>query len=206
MTPRLLDYCRDHCDWLLELIHTLIRIESPTDDKAAVDRCGAVLADRLRALGATVSPVPQTAAGDHLLARFGEGPRQVLIIGHFDTVWSIGQLNRMPIREEAGRLHGPGVLDMKAGIALGMLATRAVLALAPPADARITMLWTTDEETGSDTSRTLIEAEARQSEAVLVLEPALAGGALKTARKGIGQYSSPCTAFRRTPAWTRARA
>jgi glutamate carboxypeptidase len=77
---------------------------------------------------------------------------------------------------------------MKAGIALGMLATRAVQRLAPPTDARITMLWTTDEETGSDTSRALIEAEARQSEAVLVLEPALAGGALKTARKGVGQY------------------
>jgi glutamate carboxypeptidase len=188
MTPRLLDYCRDHRDWLLELIHTLIRIESPTDDKAAVDRCGAVLAERLRDLGATVSVVPQSAAGNHLFARFGRGPRQVLVIGHFDTVWPIGQLGRMPIREEAGRLHGPGVLDMKAGISLGMLATRAVLALAPPADARVTMLWTTDEETGSDTSRALIEAEARESEAVLVLEPALAGGALKTARKGIGQY------------------
>jgi glutamate carboxypeptidase len=80
------------------------------------------------------------------------------------------------------------VLDMKAGIGLGMLATRAVMELAAPADARITMLWTTDEETGSDTSRALIESAAKQSEAVLVLEPALAGGALKTARKGIGQY------------------
>jgi glutamate carboxypeptidase len=188
MTPRLLDYCRDHRDWLLELIHTLVSIESPTDDKSAVDHCGAALAERLRELGAAVSSVPQTSAGDHLLARFGQGSRQVLVIGHFDTVWPFGQLARMPIRQEAGRLHGPGVLDMKAGIALGMLATRAVLALAPLADARITMLWTTDEETGSDTSRALIEAEARQSEAVLVLEPALAGGALKTARKGVGQY------------------
>jgi glutamate carboxypeptidase len=188
MTPRLLDYCRNHRDWLHDLIHALLRIESPTDDKPAVDRCGAVLAARLREIGAAVTPVPQVEAGDHLLARFGSAPRQVLVIGHFDTVWPIGQLGRMPIREEKGRLHGPGVLDMKAGIALGMLATRALMALAPPADVRVTMLWTTDEETGSDTSRALIEAEARQSDAVLVLEPALAGGALKTARKGIGQY------------------
>jgi glutamate carboxypeptidase len=188
MTPRLLDYCRDHHDWLLDLIHALVAIESPTDDKAAVDRCGALLAERLRAIGAEVTTVPQPVAGDHLLARFGTGPRQVLVIGHFDTVWPIGQIGRMPIREDAGRLHGPGVLDMKAGIALGMLATRAVMELAAPAGARIAMLWTTDEETGSETSRTLIETEARQSEAVLVLEPALAGGALKTARKGIGQY------------------
>ena len=188
MTPRLLQYCRDRQDWLLDLIHALVTIESPTDNKGAVDRCGAVLADRLRSIGAAVTAVPQTAAGDHLLARFGTGGRQVLVIGHFDTVWPIGQLGRMPFREEAGRLHGPGVLDMKAGIALGMLATRALVDLAPPSDTRITMLWTTDEETGSDTSRALIEAEARQSEAVLVLEPALAGGALKTARKGVGQY------------------
>jgi glutamate carboxypeptidase len=188
MTPRLLDYCRDHRDWLLDLIHALLSIESPTDDKGAVDRCGAVLADRLRDLGAAVTRVPQTEAGDHLLARFGTGPRQVLVIGHFDTVWPIGQLARMPITEAHGRLHGPGVLDMKAGIALGMLATRALMAVAPPAEGRVTMLWTTDEETGSDSSRTLIEAEARQSDAVLVLEPALVGGALKTARKGIGQY------------------
>ena len=188
MTPRLFQYCRDRQDWLLDLIHALVTIESPTDNKGAVDRCGAVLADRLRSIGAAVTAVPQTAAGDHLLARFGTGGRQVLVIGHFDTVWPLGQLDRMPFREEAGRLHGPGVLDMKAGIALGMLATRALVDLAPSSDTRITMLWTTDEETGSDTSRALIEAEARQSEAVLVLEPALAGGALKTARKGVGQY------------------
>ena len=188
MTPRLFQYCRDRQDWLLDLIHALVTIESPTDNKGAVDRCGAVLADRLRSIGAAVTAVPQTEAGDHLLARFGTGARQVLVIGHFDTVWPLGQLDRMPFREEAGRLHGPGVLDMKAGIALGMLATRALVDLAPSSDTRITMLWTTDEETGSDTSRALIEAEARQSEAVLVLEPALAGGALKTARKGVGQY------------------
>ena len=77
---------------------------------------------------------------------------------------------------------------MKAGIALGMLATRAVLELAPPRDTRIVMLWTTDEETGSDTSRALLETEAQRSEAVLVLEPALPGGVLKTRRKGCGEY------------------
>jgi glutamate carboxypeptidase len=188
MTPRLLDYCRDHRDWLFDLVHALLSIESPTDDKGAVDRCGAVLATRLRDLGAEVTPVPQTEAGDHLLARFGTGPQQVLVIGHFDTVWPIGQLARMPITEADGRLYGPGVLDMKAGIGLGMLATRALMELAAPDAARVTMLWTTDEETGSASPRAWIEAEARHSNAVLVLEPALAGGALKTARKGIGQY------------------
>lgn len=188
MTPRLLDYCRTQQDWLLDLIHALVAIESPTDDKAAVDRCGSLLAERLRATGAVVTPIPQAVSGDHLRARYGTGPRQVLILGHFDTVWPIGQIERMPLREDNGRLHGPGVLDMKAGIALGMLAARALMELAPPADVSVAMLWTTDEETGSGTSRASIEAEAARSDAVLVLEPALAGGALKTARKGIGQY------------------
>ncbi|MGE3888218.1 MAG: M20 family metallopeptidase [Vicinamibacterales bacterium] len=188
MTRRLLEYTRTHTPWMLELIETLVAIESPTDDKAAVDRCGQALADWLGAMGAPVTRIAAASAGDHLVARFGPGPRQVLILGHFDTVWPVGQLARMPIRRADGRLYGPGVLDMKAGIALGMLATKALLELAPPGDARITMLWTTDEEEGSETSRALIESEAARSEAVLVLEPALAGGALKTSRKGIGQY------------------
>ncbi len=188
MTTALLKYCEAERDWMLELVETLAAIESPTDDKAAVDRCGAVLADRLAAIGGAVTRIGVSGAGDHLCARFGRGPRQVLLLGHFDTVWPIGQMARMPLRREGGRLHGPGVLDMKAGISLGMLATRALFELDAPADLQIVMLWTTDEETGSRTSRALIEAEAARSEAVLVLEPALAGGALKTSRKGIGQY------------------
>ena len=95
---------------------------------------------------------------------------------------------------------------MKAGIALGMLATRALFALAPPADARVVMLWTTDEETGSRTSRALLETEARQSDAVLVLEPALPGGVLKTSRKGCGEYEIVVHGEPRTPASIRARA
>ncbi len=188
MTRRLLDFCERSADWMLELAESLVAIESPTDDKAAVDRCGTLLALRLEELGGDVTRIASAAAGDHLRASFGVGARQVLLLGHFDTVWPIGQTDRMPLRRENGRLHGPGTLDMKVGIALGMLATRAVLEVQPPADTRIVMLWTTDEETGSHTSRALIEAEALRSEAVLVLEPALAGGALKTSRKGIGQY------------------
>ena len=188
MTPRLLEYCRTHQQWLVEGIKDLAAIESPSDDKAAVDRCGDRLAGRLREAGAIVTAVPQGGAGNHLVARFGSGSRQVLLLGHFDTVWPIGQLDRMPIREQDGRLYGPGVLDMKAGLSMAVLAARAVLELSPATDTRVTLLCTTDEEVGSDTSRELIEAEARVSDAVLVLEPALANGGLKTARKGIGQY------------------
>jgi glutamate carboxypeptidase len=185
---RLLAYCRTHEPWLIDTIESLVRLESPTFEKDAVDRCGCDLAERLTALGGHVKPVRSATAGDHLRAEFGTGPRQILVLGHFDTVWPLGQLQRMPIARQGDELHGPGILDMKAGIAIGMLATRALFDLAPPAATRIVMLWTTDEETGSDTSRALVETEARQSEAVLVLEPALPGGVLKTRRKGCGDY------------------
>ena len=184
----LADYCRRNERWLVETIEAIVAIESPTDDKAAVDRCGAELAARLRAIGGQVGSISTSTAGDHLRVEFGRGDRQVLLLGHFDTVWPVGQLARMPITRTDDRLTGPGVLDMKAGIVLGMLATRALFEAAGPPPSRVVMLWTTDEETGSRTSRALLEAEARRSEAVLVLEPALPGGVLKTSRKGCGQY------------------
>jgi len=182
---------------LLETIEALVRLESPTTDKTAVDRCGSELAARLAAIGGRVTTLPRTDRGNHLLAEFGCGASQVLLLGHFDTVWPVGQLERMPLTQSNGRLHGPGVFDMKAGIALGMLATRALLendannvgdAGGAALQHRIVMLWTTDEEIGSASSRQAIEEEARRSRAVLVLEPSLPGGALKTSRKGCGGY------------------
>jgi glutamate carboxypeptidase len=190
MTPgeRLHEFCGEQERWLIDTIESLVQLESPTDDKAAVDRCGAALAQRLSAMGARVTTVETTTAGNHLRAEFGRGSRQILLLGHFDTVWPVGQLARMPLSRAGDRLNGPGVLDMKAGISLGMLATRALFELSPTSATRVVMLWTTDEETGSQTSRALLETEARQSAAVLVLEPALPGGTLKTSRKGCGEY------------------
>jgi glutamate carboxypeptidase len=182
------DFCRNERGWLLETIETLVRLESPTTDKAAVDRCGAELSARLGAIGGRVTELPRSDRGNHLLAEFGCGTSQVLLLGHFDTVWPVGQLERMPLVQSNGRLHGPGIFDMKAGIALGMLATRALLETGAALSHRIVMLWTTDEEIGSGTSRQAIEDEARRSDAVLVLEPSLPGGALKTSRKGCGGF------------------
>lgn len=187
LTP-IADYCHRQHDWLIETISALVEKESPTDDRAAVNRCGEELSRRLAALGGRVRRIDGGSAGDHLRAEFGAGDRQVLLLGHFDTVWPLGQLQRMPLAVNGDRLSGPGVLDMKAGIALAMLAVRALFATVSQMDARIVMLWTTDEETGSATSRTLLEHEARRSDAVLVLEPALPGGVLKTERKGCGEY------------------
>lgn len=185
----LLTYCREQSGWLREQIETLVRLESPSTDKAAADRCGTELARRLEELGAYVTRIEQVERGDHLRAVFAGGDQQVLILGHFDTVWSVGQIERMPVREEDGRLHGPGVFDMKAGIGVAMAAMRAIKALKVEHTPTVVMLWTTDEEIGSGTSRAMIEKEARRSAGVLVLEPSLPGGAVKTRRKGVGEFT-----------------
>jgi glutamate carboxypeptidase len=187
--PSILAACRDETPWLMELIESLVRLESPTTDKSAVDRCGAELARRLNDLGGSITVVRNDSAGDHLHAEFGEGRHQVLVLGHMDTVWPIGQLERMPLRVEGGRLHGPGVYDMKAGIALALLALRVLFALAIPLRNRVVFLLTADEETGSATSRRLIEEQADRSAAVLVVEPPLPDGGVKTGRKGVGRFS-----------------
>jgi glutamate carboxypeptidase len=184
----LLAWCVGQQTWLRETIDTLVRLESPSTDKAAVDRCGAEIGARLEAMGGRVARLAQNGRGDHVRAEFGTGNRQIMLLGHFDTVWPLGQLQRMPLLEAAGRLHGPGIFDMKAGIAIAMLAVRALAARDGRPLPRVVMLWTTDEEIGSGTSRRIIEDEARRSAAVLVLEPSLPGGAAKTSRKGCGDF------------------
>lgn len=183
----LLAHTERHLDAIVHTIETLVRLESPSTDKPAVDRCGGVLAEILRTLGADVDRLARPDRGDHVRARFAGEGSPVLLLGHFDTVWPVGTIDRMPLRRDGDRLHGPGVFDMKAGIALAVAAFEALRATGTPHPA-ITMLWTTDEEIGSATSRAAIEEEARRSRAVLVLEPALPGGVLKTARKGCGEF------------------
>jgi glutamate carboxypeptidase len=184
----ILSFCEDQQPWLLDTIQSIVAAESPTDDKAAVDACGRLVEQTLASTGARVTRLPQRARGDHLRAEWGSGADQILVLGHFDTVWPVGQVASMPVAHNEGRLHGPGIFDMKAGFSLGMQAMRALQHTNGMPSARVVMLLTTDEETGSATSRTAIEDEARRSRAVLVLEPSLPGGAVKTSRKGCGEY------------------
>lgn len=192
---RLLSFCQAEHAWLLATIEALTRIESPSFDKAAVDRCGRELARRLADIGGRVDVFANDTMGDHVRAEFAfggadaAGADQVLLLGHFDTVWPIGTLARMPVVQQDGRLHGPGTFDMKAGIGIAMLAARALGAIAPRLPLRVVMMWTTDEEVGSKTGRPLFEAEARKSRAVFVLEPSLPHGAVKTSRKGVGEFT-----------------
>jgi len=189
----LLAAAESHRDWALAVIEDLVRLESPSTDKSALDRVGAEIARLFVELGARAAALPQERSGDHLRIEIGRGDEQVLVIGHFDTVWPIGQIETMPVRREDGRLYGPGSYDMKAGIAMTLLAARILIETNRLPAHRIAMIWTSDEEVGSDTSREILEAEARRSRAVFVLEPALAGGGVKTARKGVADFRVEAT-------------
>ena len=178
----------DRIPEMLALLKRLVETESPSHDKSAVDRVGAIVAAECRHQGAAVTLHPQTAVGDLVEARWGEGRDGILLLAHMDTVHPIGTLKRTPFREADGRIMGPGTEDMKGGIVIGLTAL-AALAEAHQLPVRpVTALFTSDEEIGSPTSRPLIEALARQSALVLVLEPAMPDGAVKTWRKGVGDF------------------
>lgn len=176
----------------IELIRQFVEAESPSDDAAAVNRFVELAADTLAPMAA-VRRLPATGFGDHLLAEITlPGARkegQVLALGHSDTVWRTGTLTVIPFRRNGGRLYGPGVLDMKAGIVFFIFAARALRELDIPVKSRVLLQLNSDEETGSDSSRPLTEKNAKRSKAVLVLEPGAGPeGKLKTARKGVGDF------------------
>ncbi|MGE3844359.1 MAG: M20 family metallopeptidase [Vicinamibacterales bacterium] len=183
-----LAYCEAQRDWLLQTIADLVRCESPSSEKAALDHCADHLGLVCAQLNAHVTRVSDERAGDQLIAQWGSAEPQILLLAHYDTVWPVGQLSRMPVRQEDGRLFGPGAFDMKGGIGIALLAVRALLAHGLRRG-RIVLLLTSDEETGSHTSRELILREAQRSRAVLVLEPATPEGFVKTSRKGVGVYT-----------------
>jgi glutamate carboxypeptidase len=185
-----LGFCQQRQPEMLLLIRRMVEIESPSDDKAAVDSMGAFLAEEFERLGGQITFYPQETAGNHLKAEFAGGPgKPVLLLGHFDTVWPLGTLAKMPFRMEAGRAFGPGVYDMKAGIAMMIFALRA-LKEAGAAHRPVTILLDTDEEVGSTTGRPVVETTAKDCEAVLVLEPSQGPqGHLKTSRKGVGDIT-----------------
>src|SRR6184192_4818202 len=169
---------------MLAALERLVGTESPSPDKARCDAC----ADEVAALfaqrtGARATRHPRSERGDHLEIRVGAGTKPILLLCHHDTVWPAGTIARLPFRVDGDRVTGPGGYDMKAGIVEAAFALEAAKAARP-----VIVLSTSDEEIGSTSSRALIEERAREAEAVLVLEPAASGGALKTARKGIADF------------------
>src|SRR5580704_13007855 len=192
---------------MVRLLGRFVRCESPSCDKAAVDRFGAMVASEWRRRGAKVKILAQRLRGNHLRVEMaprsgrvgGRGVRgggwrgeltgdgQILVLGHLDTVYPLGTIHKMPFRVAGGRAWGPGTFDMKGGLVLALAAVDALRAAGVRPRKRVVFLWTSDEEIGSETSRRAIEREARKSDRVLVLEPSLGReGRLKTGRKGVG--------------------
>jgi len=171
---------------VIALLKRLVETESPSHDKVAVDRVGTILAEECRRLGAEVKIHPQQTTGDQVEARWGRGNGGLLLLCHMDTVFPIGTLSHMPFLELDGKIMGPGTQDMKGGIVVSIAAIAELVSSGQMPAKPFTVLFTSDEEVGSSTSRGLIEKLAIQSALVLVLEPAMLDGSLKTWRKGVG--------------------
>lgn len=193
----MLAFLRSRRPAMLRLLKRFVLCESPTDSKQAVDRFSRIVAAEWEKRGAKIEFLRQRTAGDHIrivwppVARRRTGisapSGQILLLGHLDTVYELGTSKKMPFRLTREHASGPGIFDMKGGLVIALFAIEALAHVRSQPIRPIVFLWTSDEETGSETSRPIIEREARRSQAVLVLEPANGPkGKLKTRRKAIG--------------------
>jgi glutamate carboxypeptidase len=195
---------------MLQFIRWLVEQESMSREAEFTRRIAERLASRFKEIGGDVDLFNDPRYGSTLRARFDiddagnnrsrpekDPPRQsadktaqkqVLVVGHLDTVWPIGTLARRPFRVEEGRAYGPGIFDMKAGVAIAFFAVRALRRLGLKPRRPVTLLLTCDEETGSHFSREIIEEETHRTDTALVLEPPIPGGKVKTGRKGVGEF------------------
>jgi glutamate carboxypeptidase len=194
----LLDWLRARDRAMTRLLGRFVRAESPSFNKAAVDRLGRIVASEWKRRDATVTRLRQRERGDHVRAEWrprGRGKTaQILVLGHLDTVYDTGAIARMPFRVSRGRAWGPGSFDMKGGLVIALFAMDALAAAGCLPEKRILFLWTSDEEIGSESSRAAIECEAQRSDVVLVLEPAAGlDGRVKTGRKGVGEIEIVAT-------------
>jgi glutamate carboxypeptidase len=187
-----LRYFEERQDEIVATLRQLVEIESPSDNKPAVDRLSAFLAAKFEAFGGHAKFHKSAEFGHHLQVDFAgrHAGKPVLLLGHCDTVYPLGTLAAMPCNVADGRMSGPGVLDMKSGLVLMLAAVGSLLdghgELARP----LTVFLVSDEEVGSASSRRITESLAKRSAAVLVLEPSYGPrGAVKTARKGVGEYT-----------------
>src|SRR5437773_5366243 len=187
----LLRYCLAELPALLGVLEQSVKKESPTNSKSHVDALARFFGREFRRAGGRVKLLEHQEAGAAVLAEFWgkeRGAKPLLLLGHHDTVWDRGTLERMPFRIRGGKAYGPGILDMKSGIVCGLWAIRALQALNLRPHSPVHFFLNSDEEVSSLAFRREVLAEARRTGSVLVLEPAAAGGALKTARKGVGEF------------------
>jgi glutamate carboxypeptidase len=192
--PSLLSYFDDRLPEMLGFARWLVEQESMSREPEATRRIAENLGEALGRHGATIELFSDPAYGSTLVARFdcpdkpSAEDKQLLVVGHLDTVWPLGTLATRPFKVESDRAFGPGIFDMKAGVMLATFAMRAIKDLGLRTRRRVTLLMSCDEETGSHFSRNIVEDEARRSHAALVLEPPIPGGTVKTGRKGVGEF------------------
>ncbi len=177
---------------MLRTLREFTLSESPSTEKLAADRCADLIAAEWRKRNVRVTLIRQKSRGNHIRIEWRptglKSCGQLLVLGHYDTVYSTGTLKKMPFAIRKGKVFGPGVFDMKAGIVQALFALDTLIATKTTVSKKIVFLWTSDEEIGSESSRGLLETEARRSDAVFVLEPSFGPkGLLKTARKGVGE-------------------
>jgi glutamate carboxypeptidase len=187
---QLLSYLQQELPGGLQLLEQMVNMESPSSDKVLVDRFARFVGSQFETIGGAVDYIPVERFGDHLRVKFpGKTSEKILLLGHTDTVFSVGEVAKRPFQITNGTATGPGVFDMKAGILIMWAALRALRNIGDPLEHAVTVLLTSDEEVGSTSSRTLLESEAGSALAVFVLEPSLPGGVLKTSRKGVGRFT-----------------
>ena len=180
-------------DVMLQGLRTWVECESPTFDSAAVNRMMGLAARDLALMGAAIETVPgRMGLGDCVRARFPHPKADqpgILVLGHLDTVHPVGTLALLPWRCDDGRCWGPGILDMKGGNCLALEAIRQLRRADIVTPLPVTVLFTSDEEIGSPSTRDLIEAEAARHKYVLVPEPARSDGGVVTGRYAIARFN-----------------
>ena len=187
----LVAYCESEIDALVNCLRQAVEIESPSQNPAAIDRMANFSEQEFSRRGANVQLLRHPQAGSALIAEFwgdAGNSKPILLLGHLDTVWDVGTLSEMPFKIQDGHAYGPGIYDMKSGIVCGLWAVQALNALGIMPAGPVRFFLNADEEISSTAFREELLAEARRARAVLVLEPAAAQGALKTARKGVGEF------------------
>lgn len=199
----ILNYLEPRLDEMADFLGALIEHESPTDNKKAVDKLGKLMEEKLQEIGARVEIIRQKSVGNHLIAEWdlraaedkppNRDDGQVLVLCHMDTVWPLGELAKRPFRVEKNRAYGPGVYDMKGGIAMGYYAVKSLKELGLSTKLRTVFILNSDEETQSHKSREIIEAQSKKSKYVIALEPRYPSCAVTTSRKSVSTYTLEVT-------------
>src|SRR5258708_37657396 len=190
ISKKLLQLLKPRLPQMLATLRQFVTVESPSLEKAAADRCCSVIAAEWNKHGARVERIARKHRGDLLRITYAPNKSrpssQLLVLGHYDTVYSTGTLAKMPFRVKDGKAYGPGTFDMKTGIVQALFALQVLQQAKIPLGKRIVFLWTSDEEIGSEASRPLFEAEARRSDGGFVLGPSFGPrGLLRAARKAV---------------------